>query len=267
MLPQGTVRTTDGTGLIARVNHTATLLTDGRVLIAGGTDATGHAIADAQLWDASTGDSGAVATIASGHRGRIIKPDFSEPGKVFCGAAKNSAARSTATGELYNPQSRTFEGPILGDDARLVPSTQALQESPFVTDSIPTTDAAGVGIDGPLALRFSKPVRIEQLNQSTVSLIGPAGAVAGKVVGAENGILAFFMPNVELSPGTTYTLFVHDVADSGGQTVPLTSIRFATRRLPASNSAGAQGYSNLSPATPPRQHQPLRSLRPLQAPG
>src|SRR5437879_2935445 len=55
----------------ARAGHTATLLANGSVLIAGGRDASGHALSAAEIFDPSTGQytpiSAAVPTPVWGH--------------------------------------------------------------------------------------------------------------------------------------------------------------------------------------------------------
>ena len=59
----------------------------------------------------------------------------------------------------------------------------------------------------------------------SAALAGPSGAIAGSVVGAEHGMLAFFTPSQELTPAATYTLFITGVTDETGRTVPLTDRR------------------------------------------
>src|SRR5213594_2797004 len=60
----------------ARAGHTATLLANGSVLIAGGRDASGHALSDAEIFDPSTGQytpiSAAVPTPVWGHTATLL---------------------------------------------------------------------------------------------------------------------------------------------------------------------------------------------------
>src|SRR5207247_11109408 len=54
----------------ARTSHTATLLLDGRVLVAGGVDSTSY-LASAEIYDSATGAwtvTGSLNTARSGHR-------------------------------------------------------------------------------------------------------------------------------------------------------------------------------------------------------
>jgi hypothetical protein len=73
-----------GSMVQARTGHTATLLDDGRVLVEGGTDAKGRALASAELYDPASEKwtvTGTMSTARSGHRsirlrdGRVLVLD------------------------------------------------------------------------------------------------------------------------------------------------------------------------------------------------
>ena len=85
----------------SRVNHTATLLPDGRVLIAGGIDARNQGLASTELYDPATGTfstTGAMGTARSAHMAALL-PN----GKVL--VAGGDGARGA---EIYDPAAGTF---------------------------------------------------------------------------------------------------------------------------------------------------------------
>jgi hypothetical protein len=89
---------------VPRSGHTGTLLADGRVLVAGGTDDSTHS---AELFDPSTGSfkpvSGSMVHTRMGH-GAALFPD----GKVLIVGGGDSNGVLFQTAELFDPASQTF---------------------------------------------------------------------------------------------------------------------------------------------------------------
>jgi RHS repeat-associated protein len=268
----GTVSPIASDGLTLRTSHTATLLTDGRVLIVGGIGSDGSSLTSVQIWDPSTGGVAVPLTsLATGRYGQEAML-LADGGAVLIQGGQLNQAQPALQSELYDPLMNSIEPAPQSVVAQSNLGGQ-LPGAPAVVASLPAGDAVGVSIDGALALRFDRPLRIDQLNVSTVTLVGPGGAVSGQVVGAEGGKLVFFTPTIDLTPATTYTLFIAGVNDTAGAALPFTSIRFTTRRLDASGTdqahligAGARSKSPgntstvqptlLQPTTPQKTSSP-----------
>lgn len=252
----GTTRALPSSGLMLRTEHTATLLTNGEVLIAGGRDASGNALASVQLWDSATGvalpveSSLQVARYA--HEAALLAT-----GEGLLSSGKNSAGEALMSQEIYDPATRTVQGAV-ESDPRL--SLLWANQPIMVMDSAPSNDAVDVPLNSVVGIRFNRKVAVTHLNPTTMTLVGPSGPVAGSVVGAEQGMLGFFKPAMELLPATSYTLFLRGVTDVSGQELPLSSVRFTTRRVLATRSTPVQ------PALATTKEQPNAATGPHAEP-
>lgn len=96
--------TTTGSLNTARAAHTATLLPNGEVLVAGGQDSSGAALASAELYNPTTGSwtvTGSMATARKSHTATLLAN-----GEVLVvGGFGNSIPQAPclASAELYNP--------------------------------------------------------------------------------------------------------------------------------------------------------------------
>lgn len=105
----GTFNTT-GSMNVARIDHTATLLSNGEVLVAGGINNTGGYLSSAELYNPSTGKwtlTGSMTIARDGHdavllpNGNVLVAGGLDP-NACCGAPPLASA------ELYNPTTGTW---------------------------------------------------------------------------------------------------------------------------------------------------------------
>lgn len=91
-----------------RYNHTATLLHSGKVLVAGGTNATANALTSSELYDLNTRTwsptLNPMTTARFNHTATLLPS-----GKVLVTGGADSTGHALASSELYDPVSNTWE--------------------------------------------------------------------------------------------------------------------------------------------------------------
>jgi hypothetical protein len=105
----GTTFRLSGSLQTARVEHTATLLQNGKVLIVGGQDSLNRVLASAELYDPTTGNftpTGSLSTARLGHTATLLQNGkvLIAGGLYFTGAGPVDPTNA----ELYDPAAGTF---------------------------------------------------------------------------------------------------------------------------------------------------------------
>lgn len=219
--------------LLPRAGHTATVLTDGRLLITGGWNPKLGPLIEAELWDYRTNTDQLLSTdlvpARSGHSATLL-PD----GRVLILGGYDPNGHRFTDGALFDPKQVAFVDVDNATAAQLqVPSADTA-----VAQSIPADRATNFPYDGLIALRFTAPLAVTTLSTKSITLMGPAGPVAIRVVPAEAGRLVFVRPVSDLLPATAYTLFVSGAQRPDGTALPLTTVSFTTGTTQSGNTNG-----------------------------
>ena len=221
--------------LAARAGGTATVLSDGHVLLAGGWSSDTPASPGAELWDPRTDQVQSVTGLPTPTRiggTATLLPD----GRVQLSGGYDQSGHPVTSVFVFNPSTDQFGSNGTGT---LIPPINGMSV-PSLEASKPTASATDFPADGILSLRFSEPMNPSTINAQTITLLGPGGKTPVKVVGVDNGRLAFITPVRDLFPGAQYTLFVQGVTSQIHTELPFTAIDFT---VAAESAAGASGSS------------------------
>jgi RHS repeat-associated protein len=248
-----------------RAWHSATLLSDGTVLVANG-QSRDIAVAVPELFDPATQTFTPLTMVGAIARashtatlltdGRVLMAGGSNGGTTPLASEVWDLQAHTATpletaavdrvdqtatlrpdGGVQLSGGRTFDGAEVRDELVIdaqrgtmvhVPPPDNERIPPRVTGSIPTNGATEVPVDAHVALRFSDAMVVETLTADTVKLAGPDGAVLTHIIPAEQGRLAFLWPAEPLAEESTYTVTVSGAIDVAGIPMPSSSLTFTT---------------------------------------
>src|SRR5262245_12210966 len=239
-------------GLAPRAEQTATLLTDGRVLFAGGLSAQGQVLGDAQLFNPVTSAVEVVQPLSTPRRGATAT--LLTDGRVLLWGGADATGAALTVGDVFDPAQGSFA------QVSAPPTAPDPSDNHKLATSVPLVGTVGVPTDSVLALRFSKPLRLDPTTAGTVTLSGSAGPEVAMVVAAEGGMLVFVTPRSPLAQGATYTLTVNGAVDATGHLVPFTSVPFQTASPPTAMGAEVRVVSAAAPTT--THFHPASGLRP-----
>jgi len=212
-------------------------------------------VSNIQLWDSVSGQVSALGVELQAPRSRHTASLLADGGVLVWGGV-DAQGQPLTTGEVIDtkiPAVRFEASPI-----------QPFRDprSPLLADSLPTNDASGMPLGTLIGLRFSKPLNVATLNNSTVVLSSPEGGVTAKVVPTEEGMLVFVTPQAPLRSGAAYRVSVSGATDDSGQALPGVSILFTTE---GGSTTTPSDQKDETAASSDPMDSSWRKLPPLQA--
>jgi hypothetical protein len=182
----GTFSATGGLA-VPRDSHTATLLEDGRVLVAGGWG--GGYLSSAELYDPSTGTfttTGPLAAARSSHTATLL-----QDGRVLLAGGRAGPADSLSSLEVYDPATGAFSG------AGALVTARMNQTATLLPDGTVLFAGAGSNMSTANAELYD-PARATVTQKPMVSPRGSAtAALAGGKVLVAGGMYQGFLASAE----------------------------------------------------------------------
>lgn len=208
-----------GTMETARAHHTATLMLNGKVLIAGGADGAGNSLATAELFDSALGTFSPTATMSSARSdaGAALLSN----GKVFIAGGGDSAGNMLATAELYDPASATFSPtgsmstPRLGATITPLANGKVLIAGGFGpgTNALPRLDSAEIYDPATGSFSFAGSMSVGRVLHTAVLLADGDVLIAGGTASSIGGGAATASADLYHPQTNTFTPITNMMTD------------------------------------------------------
>ena len=227
---------------VPRIGHSATLLPDGRVLIAGGS----LGVVNAELYDPSAGTFSAT--------GDLIYP-LGFHTATLLGNGKVLIAGGNISAQLYDPASGSFapagayveSGPVFVETATLLPDGRVLVTG-YDTSFAPRTELYDSVADTfSLAGTMTGPINWwwEDVNRATLLMNGKVLIAGNDENDGLPAVAEMYDPSVAIFTNIGHTLMPHEF--SAATLLPDGTVLIAGGQLPG--GSGASGVDLYSPAT------------------
>jgi Bacterial Ig-like domain/Galactose oxidase, central domain len=264
----GQVAPVRGSLIHGRSWHSATLLPDGKVLIAGGVDREGRVISDPEIFDPAQQSFEPVP--ASGLTARAYhSATLLTDGTVLLAGGISEGKTPLRSADLWDSATRAgsklpagmlaprrspvasllpdgsvllSEGLVEADSGQIkaevyLPWLQVFQPyypnprnrgAPAVEGSVPENGATDVAVGSVVGVRFSTRLQINSISSATVALLDGGQHLDARIVPAEQGMLAFIAPKEPLAPATRYMVAIEGAKDELERPVPYSTLTFTT---------------------------------------